>query len=109
VYIASKVLAYLAFPLGLAGIYAGAVRLLCYSLQCPMISLPFHRDLILSVFPLLIISVGSLLSPAYFTYPPTAALSYLLAATGILYASAAIANITVGATLPRLFLKCHKT
>ena len=102
----------MAFPLGLTGIYAGAVRLLCYSLQCSIISLPFHRDLrdlILSVFPLLIISVGSLLSPAYSTYPPMAALSYLLAAAGILYASAVIADITVGATLLRLFLKCHKT
>lgn len=87
-YIASRVLAYSGFSIGFIGIYSGIFRLACYELQCPLPPLTAHADLLLNAaLPLVIIAVGSLLSPAYYAYPPHGLAMIPISVLGVFYAA----------------------
>ena len=96
-YIASRVLVYSGFLSGFVGIYIGIVRLACYELGCPFPPITAHADLLLNTaLPLVIMGVGSLLSPAYYAYPPHGFIMIAISILGALYAIISLLSSFVG-------------
>ncbi|HWQ16589.1 MAG TPA: hypothetical protein VNL13_01990 [Sulfolobales archaeon] len=97
-YIASRVLVYSGFLSGFVGIYTGIVRLACYELGCPSPPITAHAGLLLhTALPLVIMGVGSLLSPAYYAYPPHGSIMITLSILGALYTMISLLALSVGA------------